>query len=100
MRRFYAVLALVLVLVGSVHAQERDWLLTFYADREDLLGHLHLGYFETIEDCQIAGLRLMQRFSNATYSCSLACRPMNPDGGDEGLSVCSQVYREWTGLIH
>ena len=55
MRRFYAVLALVLVLVGSVHAQERDWLLTFYADRDVLLDHLNLGYFETLEglsDCR------------------------------------------------
>ena len=84
MMRARVIAAILLAgIVGAVQAQERDWLLTFYADREDLLGHLHLGYFETIEDCQIAGLRLMQRFSNATYSCSLACRPMNPDGGDE-----------------
>ena len=98
-----AIVAIVLLFVAGLSASqsyERGWQLTFYFNEQTLLDYLYLGYFQTLEKCQISRLKLMQWFPISTFECSEGCRLMDPDGHPEGPSVCEMVYRERTGTIH
>jgi len=66
------------------------WLATVYPDAPNLLTHVHLDEYDTLEECRMAARSYLQQLgaTDGLYECGLNCEPF---GGSSDMMLCDET---------
>lgn len=66
------------------------WLATVYPDAPNLLNHVHLDEYETLESCRMAARSYLRQLgaTDGLYECGLNCEPFVSDGD---MRLCEET---------